>query len=176
MGGGHVVDFCLVDFFSFAGFFHELAETFALSLAGGAELLGSQVLDKAGGDSKEEGEASAPRSETWVWFEVNDAEERGVEFVSGGDESVLFFFGLRFVVFGGFVGGFFFEVFSLEVDDVFYVGAVLFNERVGASVEIRVGGGEVDHDADGAENGDEHWELDDEGEKGAERLDVVFFI
>lgn len=90
-----------------------------------------------------------------------------MKFVDGGGDGF---------VLGGVVGRFFFEVFRLEVNDFFDVGAVLFDERVGTEVEIGVVGGEVDHDTDSAEDGDEHGELDEEREEGAEGLNVVFFV
>lgn len=38
LGGRHVVDFCLVEFLPFSGFFHELTERLGLRLSGGALL------------------------------------------------------------------------------------------------------------------------------------------
>lgn len=75
LSGSHVVDFGLVDFFAFASFFHKLTEAFALDLAGRTELFRGEVLNKAGGDSEEESEASTPRSEAWGGFKVDETEE-----------------------------------------------------------------------------------------------------
>ena len=176
LGGGHIVDFGLVEFFTFAGFLHELAEAFALGLARRAKLFGGEILNKTGEDGEEEREDGGWASEAWVGLKVDEAKEAGMEFVSGGYEGVLFFVGLRIVGFGGVVSGLFFHIFRLKVDDVLDVGVVGLNERVGTKVKIGVFCGGVDHNADGAEDGDKHRELNDEGEERAKRFDVVFFV
>ena len=66
------------------------------------------------------------------------------------------------------------EIGVLELDDFVDV-ADFADEGVGADAEVVAGGGE-DHDADGGVEGNEDGELDDEGEHGAEGLDVVAFV
>ena len=75
-------------------------------------------------------------------------------------------------VVGVLVGGG--EIGVLELDDFVDV-ADFTDEGVGADAEI-VAGSRENHDADGGVKGDEDGELDDEGEHGTERLDVVAFI
>ena len=156
LGRSHIVDFCLVELFALAGLFHELAETFTLGLTRGAKLLRGEILDETSKDGEEEGEDGTGASEAWVRLEVDDTKEAGVEFVGRGLESVLFLFRLRLVIFSGVVGGLFFHVFRLEIYDMLDIATILFDKGVSTEVEVGLVRRRINHDADGAEDGDKH--------------------
>ena len=155
LAGHDGVELGLIGFFAVGGVFHDLAEGAGfLGLFGGELLAGDPVLDEGGGDGEGEEDEGAHGGEARFEVEFDETEEFGVEIVS---------------VLGG-VG----EIGVLEGDD-FADLVDLADGGVGAKAEVVVGGGE-DHDTDGGVEGDEDRELDEEGEHGAEGLDVVALV
>lgn len=133
----------------------------------------NKELNKRGTNSEEEDANCTGRSEARLYLEIDETKEAGVELIgrSGEGISSLSRFGRRGD--GGIVGGLFLEVFVLEMDNVFDIGAFNLDEGIGAEVEIVVDGRDVDHSADGAEDSDVDRKLDNKSQNRAEGLDVI---